>query len=102
MRSIGKGARKPATSSGGTTTSPRGFSRSLAIFAANMHGATPAEQPSPISERIAAWICRAIEAPSPNSERLAVTSRNASSSESPSMSGVKRPNTRNTSWLTPA
>ena len=46
IRSTGNGARNAATSSG-TTTRPSGLSRSLAIFAANLHGATPAEAARP-------------------------------------------------------
>jgi hypothetical protein len=87
MRSIGSGARKPRTSSG-TTTSPSGFCRSLATFAANFTGATPADAVRSSSLRIASLTRRAIASPLPNRLRLAVTSRNASSTERPSTSGV--------------
>jgi len=43
MRSIGSVASVERTSSSRMTTRPSGFSRSLAIFATNLHGATPAE-----------------------------------------------------------
>ena len=35
---------------------PKGFLRSLAIFARNLVGATPIEQGSPISWRMSPWI----------------------------------------------
>ena len=79
---------KAASSPGGTTTSPSGFSRSDAIFATSLVVATPTEIVSWISSRTASLIARAIVGPSPNSSREPVTSRNASSIEIGSTSGV--------------
>ncbi len=70
MRSIGNGARKATRSLAGMTTRPSGLSKSLAIFAANLHEATPAEATRPSSARMMSLILRAIVAPSPKSEAL--------------------------------
>ena len=86
---MGSGARNAATPSSGTTTSASGFFKSLATFAANLHGATPADAVSPSSSFSARLIAAAMVGPSPKSERLAVTSRNASSREIGSTSGVR-------------
>jgi hypothetical protein len=51
---------------------------------------------------MASLILRAIAGPSPKSDWLAVTSRNASSSDKPSTSGVKLSKTSNTVALTSA
>ena len=47
-RDTGRGARKAAVVPGGTATSPSGFPRSEAIFAAILQSATPAETVSPV------------------------------------------------------
>jgi hypothetical protein len=102
MRSIGSGARNSRTRSGGTTQRPSGLFTSLAIFATNLQGATPADARSPVFTKIAALILAAIVGPSPKSDWLAVTSRKASSSDNPSTSGVNVFSTSNTSALTSA
>ena len=92
MRSTLSGARRAAISSGARSrsTSASGFSRSLAILATNLLGATPTEQVRRSSSRTAARIDSAIlRAPSKSSSD-AVTSMNASSSDSGSISGEKR------------
>jgi hypothetical protein len=100
-RAIGNGARNPASCPGGTTTRPSGFCSSLAIFATSLVAATPTETVRSISSLTACLICRAIAAPSPNSPREPVTSRNASSIEIGSTSGVNRRRSAMTSRLTP-
>ena len=62
-REIGSGARKAASSPGGTTTSPSGLRRSEPIFATSFVVATPTEAVSPTSSRVAALIARAIASP---------------------------------------
>lgn len=57
-------------------------------FATNLLGATPTEQVSPCSAVTRARIRRAMAAGGPNNRRAPVTSRNASSRESGSTSGV--------------
>ncbi len=87
-RQIGSGARNIASSPGATTTSPSGLRRSEAIFATSLVVATPTEAVSPTSSRTAVLMLPAIVGPSPNSGRDPVTSRNASSIEIGSTSGV--------------
>ena len=87
-REIGSGARKAASSPGGTTTSPSGLRRSEAILATSLVVATPTEAVSPTSSRTRSLIERAMAGPSPNSSNEPVTSRNASSMEMGSTSGV--------------
>jgi hypothetical protein len=99
IRSMGSGARNAATSPSATTTSPSGLRRSLATFAANLHGATPADAVSSSSARTSRLIAPAIDVPSPKSATLPVTSRNASSSDSGSTSGVYRRKIANTCSL---
>ena len=90
-RPTGSGARNAATPPGGTSTSPSGLPRSVAIFAASFTSATPAEHGEPaLRAHRALHRARRWRAPAPWSARLAVTSRNASSSESGSTSGVYR------------
>ena len=90
------------TPSGRTTTRPSGFLSSDAIFATSLFGATPTEQVSAVSARTRRLISAAIESAGPKAAMLAVTSRNASSSDRPSMSGVNAENTvkicRDTDW----
>ncbi len=78
------------------TTKPSGFSSSLASFARNLFGAMPTEATSPTSARIRALMARPITAAGPNSRWQPVTSRNASSIESGSISGVKAAKTAKT------
>jgi hypothetical protein len=63
---------------------------SEAIFAMNLLDAAPAETISPVSRRTASLIFRATSSAAPNSRSQPVTSRNASSMESGSTSGVNR------------
>ena len=87
-RDTGRGARKSASPPGATTTRPSGFSRSDATLAMNLFEATPTEAARPIAVRIRDLMRRACSSPSPNRARVFVTSRNASSMESGSRSGV--------------
>ena len=79
-----------------------GFASSDAILARNFTAATPTEQVRPSSARIRALICSAISRGVPWSRRAPVTSRNASSSEIPSTSGVTSWKSANTSRETSA
>jgi hypothetical protein len=63
---------------------------SEAIFATDLDDATPAETVRPDSARTATRIFRAISSALPNRRALSVTSRNASSKDRGSTSGVKR------------
>ena len=74
-RLMESGASVSTTRSGATTVSPSGLSRSDAIFATSLFGATPTEALRPVRSRIKCLISRAIEMASPFSARLAVTSR---------------------------
>ena len=89
-RPIASGARKAASSPGGTTTSPSGLRRSDAIFATSFVLATPTDAVSCVSSWIASLIRRAAAAPGPHSASVPVRSRNASSMETGSTSGVNR------------
>ena len=66
----------------------RGLAASEASLATNFDGATPTEQVSSSCSSTAARILAAMVGPSPWSRRAPVTSRNASSSEIASTSGV--------------
>ena len=72
----------------------------MPILATSLVVATPTEAVSSTSSRIAALIAAAIVSPSPNSAREPVTSRNASSIEIGSTSGVNRRRIAMTSRLT--
>jgi hypothetical protein len=74
--------------------------RSDAIFATSFVRATPTEIVRPTSSWTAALIARAMASPSPKSFRDPVTSRNASSIEIGSTSGVNRRRIARTSLLT--
>jgi hypothetical protein len=74
--------------------------KSDAIFATSFVEATPTEMVNRTSSRTAALIARAIASPSPNNAKDAVTSRNASSIEIGSTSGVNRRRIAITSRLT--
>ena len=88
---IGSGARNAASSPGGTTTSPSGLRRSEAILATSLVVATPTEAVSPTSSRTAVLDrARDRRARRRTASNEPVTSRNASSIEMGSTSGVKR------------
>jgi len=59
ISSTGSGARNSRTVPGGTTTRPSGLSKSEAIFAVDMFGATPTLAGTPASRSIRAFTCRA-------------------------------------------
>ena len=84
----GSGCRKSSTRACGTTSMPLGLQRADASLATNFVGATPTEQVSPSSSstrrRMAAAMCPG----RPCSRVAPETSRNASSSDSGSTSGV--------------
>jgi len=73
-----------------------GFSRSEAIFARSLFGATPTEAVNPRRSRMRRLIPAPMCIASPSNFWLAVTSRKASSSDRPSMSGVNSPKISNT------
>ena len=72
----------------GTTSMPSGLQRADATLATNFVGATPTLQVSPSSRETRSRICSAITAGRPWARTAPDTSRNASSSESGSTSGV--------------
>ena len=76
------------TSAGGTTTTPSGFARRLATLATDTDAATPTEQVMPCSSWIVARRCSAISAGVPRRRVDPLTSRNASSSDIASTTGV--------------
>ena len=84
----GSGCRKPRTSPAGTTSSPSGLLAVDASLATNLVVATPTEQVSPYWPRTLARIRRAMAAGGPSRLMAPPTSRNASSRESGSTSGV--------------
>ncbi len=73
---------------GSTTSRPSGFERSLANLASILVVATPTDAVSPVSAFTRARTAAAISGPSPWRRRAPSTSRNASSSEMGSTSGV--------------
>ena len=87
-RPTGSGSRNAWTPSAGTTSIPFGLQSSDASFATNFVGATPTEHVTPTSRSTSARIFAAISAEDPNSIVAPATSRNASSSEIGSTSGV--------------
>ncbi len=101
-RETGRGARKAAPPSGGTSSWPSGFAESEAIFATSLQAAMPADAGRPSSSAIRRRSRAAISAAEPSSLREAVTSRNASSSESGSQRGVALSRMSNTRSLTAA
>jgi hypothetical protein len=96
----GSGARNSRTWPSGTTSTPSGLQRSEAILAANFTSAMPTLAVSCVRSRMRARMARACSSGGPSSVTERVTSRNASSSESPSTSGVKEWKTSNTWSLT--
>ena len=87
-RRAGGGAWSPPTA--GTTNTPSGLARRLASLATVTDAATPTEQVMPCSSWIVARSCSAISTGEPSRRVEPRTSRNASSSESTSTSGVTR------------
>ena len=79
---------KPSTSAAGTTSIPSGLLTVDASLATNLVVATPTEQVSPYWSRTLARIRRAMLAGGPSRRMAPATSRNASSRESGSTSGV--------------
>ena len=94
----GSGCRKASTPSAGTTSRPSGLQRDDASLARNFVGATPTEQVIPCSSAMRARIHSPIQPGRPRRRRAPDTSRNASSSDSGSTSGVTDRNTA----MTPA
>ena len=77
----------------------RGLAASEASLATNLEGATPTEHVRRSWSRTAALILAPIVGPSPWSRRAPVTSRNASSREMASTSGVNDVKIAITRWL---
>lgn len=77
-------------SPGGTSTTPSGLARRLASLATDTEAATPTEQVMPCSSWMTARSCSAICRGVPSRRMEPRTSRNASSRESTSTSGVTR------------
>ena len=84
---------------GCTTSRPLGFATALATFARNFVRATPTVMGRPTSSWIRRWSRTAISVGGPASRSNPRTSRNASSIERPSTSGVVSSNTSNTALL---
>ena len=101
-RSTGSGCRKPSSPPGGTTRSPSGLATALATLARNLVLAIPTVMGRPTRSRISRRSRVAISRGGPAMCSRPRTSRNASSIESPSTSGVVRSNTSNTSLLASA
>ena len=72
---------------------PSGLHPSEASLATNLVGATPTEHVTPTSRSTSARILAAIVSGGPNNRSAPATSRNASSSEIGSTSGVNDSNT---------
>ncbi|CNG75576.1 Uncharacterised protein [Mycobacterium tuberculosis] len=95
-RRTGSGRRNSASPSGGTTSSPSGLATPLATLARNLVRATPTVIGRPTSSAISR---RSRTATSAGSRRDPCRSRNASSIDSPSTSGVVARKTANTALL---
>jgi len=78
---------------------PSGFATPLATLARNFVRATPTVTVSPTSSRAEARSRAAMCSAVPTTLRMPPTSRKASSTDSPSTSGVVRANSSNTAWL---
>ena len=78
-RSIGRGWRKPITSSGPTTVSPSGLRQSLATFATYLVVEAPTDTVSLVASKTAARIASPISRGPPESASHPVMSTNASS-----------------------
>ncbi len=101
-RPTGNGCRKSSSRSGGTSSSPSGFATALATFARNFVRATPTVIGSPTRSSTSRRSRFAISTGVPDTRPKPLTSRNASSIEIPSTSGVVSPNTSNTARLASA
>ena len=98
-RSTGSGCRNASSPSGGTSSSPSGFATALATLARNFVRAIPTVIGSPTSSRTLRRSLTAISEAGPARRLSPRTSRNASSIESPSTSGVVSSNTSKTALL---
>ena len=98
-RSTGSGCRKASSLSGGTTSRPSGLATPLATLARNLVLATPTVIGRPTRSRTSRRRRMAISTGVPETRHSPPTSRNASSMESPSTSGVVCRKTSNTSLL---
>ena len=98
-RSTGSGWRNASSAPGSTHRSPFGFATALATFARNFVRATPTVIGSPTSSSTRRCSRAAISDGEPASRSSPRTSRNASSIESPSTSGVVSSKTSNTALL---
>ena len=87
-RSTGSGCRNASSRSGGTTSRPSGFATALATLARNFVLATPTVIGSPTRSSTSRRSRSAISTGVPKARSTPRTSRNASSIESPSTSGV--------------
>ena len=87
-RSTGSGWRKASSPSGGTTSRPSGLATPLATLARNFVLATPTVIGRPTRSRTSRRRRTAISVGVPEIRRSPPTSRNASSIDSPSTSGV--------------
>ena len=97
--STGSCCRNGSTRSGLMTVRPSGFFQPEATFARNLFGATPADAVSRVSSRIRAFTRFATFVASVSPHAFSVTSRYASSSDSPSTSGVTSRKIEKTAWL---
>ena len=96
-RSTGSGCRNASSPSGGTTSRPSGFATPLATFARNFVRATPTVIGRPTCSRTSRRSrARDLGRACRRSARSPRTSRNASSIDSPSTSGVVSSNTAET------
>ena len=98
-RSTGSGCRNASSVPAGTTSSPSGLATALATLARNFVTATPTVIGSPTSSRTRRRSRSAICSGEPAIRRMPRTSRNASSIDRPSTSGVVSRNTSNTALL---
>ena len=98
-RSTGRGWRNASSRSGGTTSRPSGLATALATLARNFVRATPTVMGSPTRSSTCRRSRSAIAVGVPALRRRPPTSRNASSIESPSTSGVVSANTSKTARL---
>lgn len=98
-RCTGRGCRKSSSASGETTSSPSGFATPLATLARNFVRATPTVIASPTSDFTLTRSRAAMSAGDPASRPRPPTSRNASSIDIASTSGVVCRNTSNTALL---
>ena len=98
-RSIGRGCRKSSSRSGSTCNSPSGLATPLATLARNFVRATPTVIGRPTSRITFSRRRRAICTGVPETRAKPETSRNASSIDSASTSGVVSSKTSNTARL---